>query len=186
MTTVDQSNAIDTAEELDPGTPVLGLIDPGSDADLFKLEMTAAAEVFIYTTGDVDTVGTLIDSDGTTPLETDDDNGTHLNFLIRKNLGPGTYYIPVESYLSETGPYALFAEPVPPYSLLPGTRAVEAIAEGYDEDYYRIEISSATDTWIFALGSLDTVGTLYDSNLNEIAFNDDSLISGRSRAFHFR
>ncbi len=186
MATADQSNSIDTAEELEPGTPVLGLIDPGADADLFKLEMTDAAEVFIYTTGDVDTVGTLIDSDGTTLVETDDDNGSRLNFLIRKNLGPGTYYIRVESYLSETGPYALFAEPVPPYSLLPGTRTVQAIAEGYDEDYYKIEIPDATDTWIFALGSLDTVGTLYDSNLNEIAFNDDSFIAGQSRAFHFR
>ena len=182
---VDQSNEIDTAEELEPGTPVLGLMDPGTDADLFKLEMTTAAEVFIYTTGDVDTIGTLIDSDGAT-LGTDDDNGDNLNFLMRTNLEPGTYYIRVESYLSETGPYALFAEPAPPYSLAPGTRVVQAIAEGHDEDYYKIEIANTTDTWIFALGSLDTVGTLYDSNLNEIAFNDDSLIPGQARAFHFR
>ena len=164
---------------------MLGLIDPGTDADLFKLEMTDAAEVFIYTTGDVDTVGTLIDSDGAT-LGTNDDDGANLNFFIRKNLGPGTYYIRVESYLSETGPYALFAEPILSSPLVPGTRTVEAIAEGYDEDYYKIEIAGTTDAWIFALGSLDTVGTLYDSNLNEIAFNDDSLISGRSGAFHFR
>ena len=183
--TVDQGNETDTAEELEPGTPALGLIDPSTDADLFKLEMPAAAEVFIYTTGDVDTVGTLVDSDGAT-LGADDDAGAHLNFLIRRNLGPGTYYIRVESYLSETGPYALFAEPAPPYSLAPGTRVVQAIAEGYDEDYYRIEIANTTDTWIFALGSLDTVGTLYDSDLNEIAFNDDSLIPGLARAFHFR
>ena len=183
--TVDQSNAMDTAEVLEPGTPVLGLIDPGADADLFKLEMTNAAEVFIYTTGDVDTVGTLVDSDGAT-IGTNDDNGPHLNFLIRENLGPGTYYIRVESYLSEIGPYALFAEPVMSPPLVPGIRAVEYIAEGYDEDYYEIEIASTTATWIFARGSLDTVGTLYDSNLNEIAFNDDSLIPGQSKAFHFR
>ena len=182
---VDQSNETDTAEELEPGTPVLGLIDPSTDADLFKLEIAESAEVFIYTTGDVDTIGTLIDSDGAT-LGTDDDNGDNLNFLMRTNLEPGTYYIRVESYLSETGPYALFAEPVPPYSLAPGTRVVQAIAEGHDEDYYKIEIADTTDTWIFALGSLDTVGTLYDSNLNEIAFNDDSLIPGQARAFHFR
>ena len=111
---------------------------------------------------------------------------TQLNFLIRQNLEPGTYYIRVEGYLSETGPYALFAEPAPPYSLVPGTRVVEAIAEGSDEDYYRIEIAATTDAWIFALGSLDTVGTLYDSNLNEIAFNDDSHIPGQFSSFHFR
>ena len=63
---------------------------------------------------------------------------------------------------------------------------VEAIAEGYDEDYYKIEIADTTDAWIFALGSLDTVGTLYDNNFNEIAFNDDSQIPGQYRGFHFR
>ena len=182
----DQSNAIDTAEDLDPGTQATGVIDPSDDADLFKLEITDATEVFIYTTGDLDTVGTLIDSDGTTPLDTDDDNGAHLNFLIRTNLEPGTYYIRVESYLSETGPYALFTEPVPPFSLLPGTGVRGAIAEPYDEDYYRVEIAGTTDAWILAADSLDTVGTLYDSDLNEIAFNDDSLIPGQTRAFHFR
>ena len=185
MLTVDQSDEMDMAEVLEPGAPVMGLIDPGTDADLFKLEMTDSAEVFIYTTGDVDTVGTLVDSDGAT-LGTDDDNGAHLNFFIRQNLEPGTYYIRVEGYLSETGPYALFVEPAPPYSLVPGTRVVEAIAEGSDEDYYKIEIANRTDAWIFALGSVDTVGTLYDSNLNEIAFNDDSHIPGQFRAFHFR
>ena len=185
METLDQSNEMDTAEALEPGTPVMGLIDAGTDTDLFKLEMADAAEVFIYTTGDVDTVGTLIDSDGAT-LETDDDNGAQLNFFIRQNLGPGTYYIRVESYHSETGPYALFAEPAPSYSLVPGTRVVEAITEGSDEDYYKIEIADTTDAWIFALGSLDTVATLYDDDLNEIAFNDDSLIPGQARAFHFR
>ena len=186
--TVDQGNETDTAQELEPGTPVLGLIDPGTDADLFKLEMPVAAEVFIYTTGDVDTVGTLIDSDGAT-LGTDDDSGSHLNFFIRQNLEPGTYYIRAESYLSETGPYALFAEPVPPYSLAPGTRVVQGIAEGYDEDYYKIEIAETTDAWILAVGylnPLDTIGTLYDSDLNEIAFNDDSLIPSMAEAFHFR
>ena len=125
MPTVDRSNEMDTAEVLEPGTPEMGLIDPGADADLFKLEMTDAAEVFIYTTGDVDTVGTLVDSDGAT-LGADDDNGAQLNFLIRRNLEPGTYYIRVEGYLSETGPYALFAEPAPPYSLVPGTRVVRS------------------------------------------------------------
>ena len=158
MTTVDQSNEIDTAEEMEPGTPVLGLIDPGADADLFKLEIIRAAEVFIYTTGDVDTVGTLIDSEGAT-LGTDDDNGPHLNFLIRENLGPGTYYIRVESYLLETGPYALFAEPVMSPPLVPGAHAVESIAEGYDEDYYKIEIAKPKPRWdVHLSGDDDQLG----------------------------
>ena len=42
------------------------------------------------------------------------------------------------------------------------------------------------DVWIYGYGSLDTVGTLYDSSFNVIASNDDSRIIGRYRAFHLR
>ncbi len=181
----DQGDAADTAEALLPGVPAMGLLDPGADADLFQLRMHYAAEVFIYTTGDVDTVGTLMDGDGVT-LETDDDSGTRLNFHIRRTVGPGTYYVRVEGYLSETGPYALFAEPALASPLAPGTGRAGAIFPGSDEDYHRIEMPAAADVWIYSFGPLDTVGTLYDGDLNEIAFNDDSSVPGRSRGFHFR
>lgn len=180
--------------------PVIGLIDPGADADLFKLELTHSREVFIYTAGDVDTVGELFKSDGTTLLAQNDDHsaGAGLNFFIGRELDAGTYYIRVQGYQPpvheargepETGPYALFAEPVLPVELVDiGQRIITEgyIAEVYDENYYKIDIANTADVWIFDTGALDTVGTLYDSNFNKIAFNDDSLILGRYRAFHIR
>ena len=117
-TVADQSNAKDTAEELTRHIPVIGLIDPANDADLFKLELYQSKEVFIYTTGDVDTVGELFKSDGTALLAQNDDHsfGAGLNFFIRRELDAGTYYIRVQGYQQakepETGLYALFAEPV--------------------------------------------------------------------------
>ena len=199
----DQGNGISTAEELTLGAPTIGLIDPvtgtrpnrTADEDLFKLELDTAAEVHIYTTGEVDTVGELFDSDGTTSLAADDDDGDDANFLMRKELEAGTYYIQVGGYQQglnpETGPYALFAEPVRSLNL-GGTAVAGTIDQGFDEEYYKLELSNPADVWIYALASpvtgvlLDSVGTLYDSDFNGIALNDDSLILDRYRAFHIR
>ena len=199
----DQGNDTSTAEELTLGAPKIGLIDPvtgtfpnrTADEDLFKLELDASAEVLVYTTGEVDTTGELLDSDGATALGADDDSGDDVNFLIRKELEAGTYYIRVKGYQRgerpETGPYALFAEPV--RSLSVGGRAeAGVIAPGFDEEYYKLALSRPADVWIYASANpvtdvvLDTVGALYDGGFNQIALNDNSGISGRYRAFHIR
>ena len=193
----DPGNTVATAEELKLGTPEIGLIDPvtgtapnrTADEDLFKLDLRNPEEVLIYTTGGVDTIGTLLQSDGTTPLETDDDGGTGLNFSIERQLEAGTYYIRVEGYQGgtepEPGPYALFAKAVE--SLNPeGYEISGTISPGFDEEYYKLVLTSPTDVWIYASGPLDTVGDLYDSDLNGIAFNDDSRIRGRRYGFQLR
>ena len=186
----ETGSAIETVGTLELGAPLIGLIDPSTDTDLYKIALTGPAEVVVYTTGDLDTTGELLALDSgalgatLTSLTTDDDSGTGLNFSIRQGLGPGTYYVRVGSYESETGPYALFAEPVGQLSL--GETVIGRIAEGYDEEYFKLALDSPADVWIYGYGSLDTVGTLYDSNFNEISFNDDSRIIGRYRAFHLR
>ena len=182
----ETGGTVETVGTLEPGTPLIGLIDPSTNTDLYKMEITGSAEFVVYTTGDLDTTGELLASDGAilTSLTTDDDSGTELNFSIRRYLGPGTYYVRVGSYESETGPYALFAEPVGRLSL--GGSVIGRIAEGYDEEYFKLALDSPADVWIYGFGPLDTVGTLYDSNFNVIASNDDSRIIGRRLAFHLR
>ena len=182
----ETGGTVETVGTLEPGTPLIGLIDPSTNTDLYEMEITGSAEFVVYTTGDLDTTGELLASDGAilTSLTTDDDSGTELNFSIRRHLGPGTYYVRVGSYESETGPYALFAEPVGQLSL--GGSVIGRIAEGYDEEYFKLALDSPADVWIYGFGSLDTVGTLYDSNFNVIASNDDSLLRGGYRAFHIR
>ena len=199
----DQGNDTATAEELTLGIPTIGLIDPvtgtppnrTADEDLFKLELDTAAEVIVYTTGGVDTIGELLDSDGTTPLAVNDDDGDKLNFRILKELEAGAYYIRVKGYQEgakpETGPYAVFAEPVRSLSV-GGRTEPGTIAQGFDEEYYKLALSRPANVWIYASADpvtdvvLDTVGALYDSSFNGIALNDDSLIAGRFRAFHLR
>jgi hypothetical protein len=56
-------------------------------------------------------------------VASDDDTGAGLNFLIKEDLAPETYYLEVEGFdSSEIGPYALFAEPVFPLALGAGLR----------------------------------------------------------------
>ncbi len=183
----DAGDTMATAEALDLGVPQIGLIDPSTDTDLYELNLTQATEVVVYTTGDVDTTGELLSSDGSTlaSLSTDDDSGTGLNFSMRHDLAPGTYYVRVGSYESETGAYAVFAEPVSQLRV-DGPGLARRIAEGFDEEFYRLDLDYAMDTWIYGYGSMDTVGTLYDSDFNVIALNDDSFLNGRFSAFHLR
>ena len=187
----ETGSAIETAHKLELGIPRIGLIDPSNNTDLFELVIGESAEILVYTTGDVDTTGEILAVDGTalTPPAADDDSGTELNFSILRALEPGIYYVRVGTYGAETGPYALSAKPVRHLRLGgPAQRIIFEgyIAEGYDEEYFKLVLDSPADVWIYALGSLDTIGTLYDSNFNVISFNDDSLIVGRYRAFHLR
>ena len=83
-----------------------GEIDPGDDEDYFRFEVSDRGEVLARTTGGLDTVGTLYDADGR-DLVTDDDRGADRNFLIRRQLDAGTYYVRVSSYGTRTGAYTL-------------------------------------------------------------------------------
>ena len=183
----DTGDTMTTADSLKLGAPRTGLIGPSDDTDLYELTISQAAEVVVYTTGDVDTTGEILSSDGSTltSLSTDDDSGTDLNFSMRHDLAPGTYYVRVESYGSETGAYALFAEPISPLTI-DGPGLVRRIASGMDEEYFKLQLNAPTDVWIYGYGSMDTVGTLYDSDFNVISNKDDSFLPGRFRAFHLR
>ena len=187
-TATDPGDSAAEAADLEVGVPVIGKIGDG-DVDLFKLVLDEPTEMVFYTSGDTDTKGTLLQSDGNTEVESDDD-GDGFNFLIQATLGPGTHYVRVEGYDNRvTGSYALFAEelvPVLRFGTLPGEHGVGAIAAGHDQDFYKIELSDETPTWIYATGVVDTVGTLYDSNFDEIAFNDDIGLVGLSTSFSIR
>ena len=62
----------------------------------------------MWTTGTLDTVGRLENSVGDT-LHADDDGGKNSNFRIEADISPGTYYLRIGSYGSETGEYTVHA-----------------------------------------------------------------------------
>ena len=183
-------------------SPSFGVIHSGTDVDWFKLDLSYlpySVQVLLYTTGNTDTKGTLLGSSGSalSPAVSDDDSGVGLNFLIGQELAPAVYYLKVEGFDStETGPYALFAEF--PLSILqlaepsqsyPASPLIRSIGSPHDQDWFSIDLSARTgdtDVFVSSDGVIDSFGRLYDSNLNQIATNDDSQLLGRSLSFNFR
>ena len=105
----DHGDAPACATVLRLGVPARGQIDPGDDQDWFRLQLGASASVGVYTTGDLDTVGSLYGDSAVFIAGNDDTDDENLNFSIVSDLTAGVYYVRVESYRSETGGYTLRA-----------------------------------------------------------------------------
>ncbi len=106
QSTDDHGDTPAEATALSAGSSVQGRIETGDDVDYFRLQIPAQSDVEIYTTGSLDTVGSLRDSSNAGIAE-NDDGGTGTNFRIARRLAAGVYYIAVSSYESGTGSYTL-------------------------------------------------------------------------------
>ena len=87
-------------------------IDPGNDVDYFSVQVEAFGQLILWTTttGPLDTIGTLQNSEGVTLATNADKNvNEELNFRIEQDVYPGTYYIKVQSYEQMTGDYTIYA-----------------------------------------------------------------------------
>ena len=108
----DAAGNLTTTAALTPGVESIGLVTPGDDIDWYKLDTTGAADVWVYTSGALDTRGFLRDSNGNV-LEANDDSELSdgiRNFFIGTHLDAGVYYVAVASYQTDIGPYKLHAE----------------------------------------------------------------------------
>ena len=104
----DHSNTRSGATVLSLGSSLSGEIETGSDVDYFSVQVSESGTLTVYTTGSLDTKGTLENSSGS-GLASDDDGGSDTNFRIEHSVSVGTYYIKVESYRSRTGSYTIHA-----------------------------------------------------------------------------
>ena len=191
-----------TATTLTLNRPVSGTIDSAGDVGYFSIVISTTTFVTIYTTGDdlEDTIGTLQNSAGTELAANDDPPGTSANhFLIRARLNPGTYYIRVMGFASDTGNYSIQVDvdSVDDHSDIRftateielSTPVSGRIDPGGDADYFSLEIlemDAPADVNIFTTGDeLDTAGRLIDSvgtevdSDNQLGDEDHFLISTR-------
>ena len=180
-----------------------GKIDSETDADWFKLEITSAQApdpvgFWLYTLGDLDTVGQLFSSDGTTltTLEFDDYGGVlpePENFFIWQTLSAGTYYVKITGFGSETGDYLFRVRNfydttrTVAFGLPLGSALSSMIDPKTDEDWFELDLShlgpsEQKDVILRASGFPDTEGTLYTSGGTAIYNDDGYLIPG---AFNF-
>ena len=111
----DHGNTVLTATPIDFGSSVDGRIDPADDVDIFTFDLrdqTSPIDVWIYSTGELDSVGLLFDSDldniawGNNTLYYG--QGRLSGFNIRVALQPDFYVLLVESRRNLTvGDYTL-------------------------------------------------------------------------------
>ena len=190
-----------SATLLAPDSSVRGRINPADDHDYFRFTLTQDVELWLYTTGDLDTAGALANSRGMVIAFNDDGELHHgqRNFSIQHALTPGTYYLRVTSFdESSTGAYTLHsrtvtlpgstidtAATVTPGSVTPGRVGPTGGPQG-DVDYYKLVLASVTDIWVMAVGGVDTTGSLVDTADNELATNSDSHLLGNEAGFMFR
>ena len=172
------------AERLEPpkalpldGTPQEGAISTGGEADIFRLDVTGPTLAAIYTSGDFDTYGVLLDPDGR-EVAGNNDGGEGPNFRIATMLARrGTYYLKVQHRYSSTrtGSYTLHAERLESPKALPldGTPQEGAISTGGEADVFRLDVTGPTLAAIYTSGDFDTYGVLLDPDGREVAWNDD-------------
>ena len=195
----DQGDTISTAGTLPLDGSVDARILPGTDVDMFELVLSSATDVEIYTTGDLDTIGTLLhpNSDIT---ENDDRtlDAAGRNFLIRESLSAGTYYVSVETFQSQInrsfGPYTLHADSIADAgdsrsqakTISVGDSAEETMFDSEDVDYFQFTLSQQTDLRAYTTGFVNTVGVLENQAGTELARGDDWGFQRLTRNFHIR
>ena len=188
----DNSNTMQTAHYLPLSSWVNGCICcPGAEIWYrFTAGISNASEYIIYSSGSLDVVAYLYDSNGNYITQGDDEAGFP-NFRITRQLTYGrTYYVKVKAYGNNTGNYNIRIN----YNIassggnnddncsnnmasainlsLNSWRSGEICCPGA-EIWYKFTPSTAAYYTIYTVGSLDTYGYLYDSNGTEIDHDDD-------------
>ena len=162
----DHGHYLDTATTLLLGDSAAGRIDPGFDRDFFKLDLSGTSgttDVWIYTTGELDTRGWLYDSNGDLLAFNDDSYivGREYGFNLRRNLSSGVYYISVRSWAGAIGDYTLHAEAATDPGNTTGTAATlnlgpptpGTIDTAGDSDYFRFVLAESKNLVVYARSS---------------------------------
>lgn len=210
-TTDDHSNTSSGATTISMSSSgvgsVSGSIETSGDVDYFKFTVPSGkgGTYWIYTTGSLDTKGWLYDS-SQTELNYNDDNttmGGSNNFGIEHTLTASrTYYVKVGAYSTNTGSYTLniARQVVDDYgdnassaytitlASAGNTKTLSgSIEESADVDYFKFTPTISGTYKFYTSGSLDTIGTLYNSSNTQLTTNDDdsSNIGSGGRNFAF-
>lgn len=171
-----------------------------SDWDYFKMVITEEQapkplDFQIFTEGTLDTLGTLLDEDGTTIISVG--SSAELpnpdNFLIRRTLEAGTYYIRVIGQSSEIGEYVLRVQAAPettrpagPKKLTLGGSASGLIDPPNETDSYEFELAARTDVIIRGWGAPDVTARLLNQHGAAVAQNNDGNLPPRANGFVIR
>ena len=168
----DHGDSFGTATNLPLGSSRAGRIDPSDDRDVFRLDLSSrsgSTDVWVYATGELDSVAWLYDS-GANLLVANDDGfigSQRAGFHIRWVLPRGVYYVAVRGYLDtdtgqrQTGSYRVHAQAVTdPGSTIgtatrlgAGSLAPGRIDTAENADFFRMDFPESTDMEIQAINT---------------------------------
>ena len=171
----DHGDTFATATDLPLGSSRAGRIGHSDDRDVFRLDLSGrsgSTDVWVYSTGQLDTVGWLYDNRANLIVANDDGfiGSQRAGFHIRWVLPRGDYYLAVRGYLDpdtgrrETGSYRVHAQAVTDpggttgtaTSLAAGSMAPGRIDTAGNADFFRMDFSESTDMEIQAINSFRT------------------------------
>ena len=94
---------------VDFSSAALAAIDFAGDQDVYQIVVTNPGSLTVYTAGDTDTFGELLNASGAV-LTSNNGGGDALNFKLSSPVVPGAYYVRVRHSDSDgEGPYQMFA-----------------------------------------------------------------------------
>ena len=161
----DHGDTTATATDLELGASASGEIDPPGDWDFFRLDLSGRSgetDVWLYTTGELDTLLYLFSGAGSLLLLNDDSYiaGRRTSSNIRASVEPGVYYVLVRGYRAEVGEYGLHSQAVEKPGGSRNSATVLSLDaplpgrldEEEDADYFRFFVKSPTNLVIYAIG----------------------------------
>ena len=187
--------------ELTLGVPMTGRIFPQGDHDNFTFELTERADVWIFTSGSINTYGYLTYSGSILGKRNDDGGLPHggLNFSVRVVLEPGTHNLSVWDLREvDTGPYILHTRIVPDHGntaetatrLEPGDfvggRLNQPVGSRLDRDWFKFTLTSQASVWILSGDWFNSEGTLYNADLQSILTDRVTALHRHTYGFNIR
>ncbi|QMS84388.1 InlB B-repeat-containing protein [Candidatus Xianfuyuplasma coldseepsis] len=141
----------------------------------YRINVPEAMRLSIYTTGNTDTYGYILDEDENIIEEDDDSFDFDKNFQFVVDFEPGIHYIAVEGYDETTaGTFNLEIREVPE---LLSVSAIDDMLEAGNAWVYDFEVTTAGTFHIYTAGDTDTYGYLMD-DMDNILLEDDDMGSG--------
>ena len=185
-TTTDHGGTATTATTVTLGSSTPGRINPASDSDVFQFTLTAETDVWVYTTGELDSEGVL--TRGRSSLRSSDDGllpPNPLAFSIRVVLAAGTYTVAVgSSDHFSTGTYTLHLRTLTE----PGDTLATATAISLDsfhhgggdgsDNYYAFTLTETTAVWAAVAHGFLTDFDLLESDGTRLATTSGGLPYG--------
>ncbi|WP_419553143.1 S8 family serine peptidase [Candidatus Poriferisodalis sp.] len=168
-----------------------------SDVDFFKLELATATTITARASGFVaDTVGAILDADGSVVASNDDAwlEPSHEQFALRTTLAAGTYYIRVKPFEGDAaGLYYLhvYESPDPgnsrPTAAEIGTSTTAGGTIDSASDYFTFTLDRSTRIVLVGVGEANIEATVQDSAGQVLGLNYYALVhrffSGNLYAF---